>query len=186
MIQEQCQWSSALLKGQATHQSEQVPFQEKQRRQGRYWCVLCLCLSCSCHSLGSLPPATQPTPLASCKQRGRLRHRDSYDGWLSLGRANPGLKAWRGGTLQTDTNLRGAPDGPRFTAVSSGLSTSNALPMRHRGHWAGPWVPCATSFGLTVKERRAVPTPSGHGPRSEPPRVHAGLGSLVCRAQANW
>ena len=37
-----------------------------------------------------------------------------------------------------------------------------------------------------VKERRAVPTPSGHGPRSESPRAHAGLGSLVCRAQANW
>jgi hypothetical protein len=36
MIQEQCQWSSALLKGQATHQSEQVLFQDKQRRQGRY------------------------------------------------------------------------------------------------------------------------------------------------------
>jgi hypothetical protein len=40
-----------------------------------------------CHSLGSYPPDAQPTPLASCKQRGRLRHRDSYDGRLSLGRA---------------------------------------------------------------------------------------------------
>jgi hypothetical protein len=36
MIQEQCQWSSALLKGQATHQSEQVFFKVKQRRQGGY------------------------------------------------------------------------------------------------------------------------------------------------------
>ena len=36
-------------------------------------------------------------------------------------------------------------------------------------------------IGLTVKEKRAVPTSSGHGPRSEPPRDHAGLGSLVCR-----
>jgi hypothetical protein len=134
-----------------------------------------------CQSLGSYPPDAQPPNTCAMQATGRLRNRDSHDGRLSLGRANPGLKAWRGCTLQTDTNLRGAPDGPRFTVVS----TSNVLPMRHTGHWAGPRVPCVT-IGLTVKEKRAVPTPSGHGPRSESPRDHAGLGSLVCRAQANW
>lgn len=122
-------------------------------------------LSCGCHITRFIPPCRLAHTTCNVQAKGARQHRDSYDGRLSLGGANPGLKARRGGWLQTDTNLRGDSDGPRFTAVS----TSTVLPMRHRGNRAEPWVPCATSFGTARQGKEGgFRPPSGHGARSDP------------------
>ena len=114
-------------------------------------------LPAGCHSLGSSSPCCSAHTTCIVRAPGGRKHRGSYDGRPSLGRTNPGLKAWRGGALQTDTDLRGVPDGPRFTPVS----TSSVLPVRHRGCRAGPWVPCVTSIGYARQGKEGGSDPLG-------------------------
>ena len=122
-------------------------------------------LSCGCHITRFIPPLLlsphhlQRASKGGATAQGLLR-------WSAVTRrSQSGPEGTAGRRLQTDSNLRGDSDGPRFTAVS----TSTVLPMRHGGNRAEPWVPCATSFGTARQGKEGgFRPPSGHGARSDP------------------
>jgi hypothetical protein len=140
----------------------------------------CACLAVA-HLLSSYPPAAQPAPLASCKQRGGEGTGTPMMAGCHLRRTNPGLKAWWGGVRRTDTDLRGAPEGPRFTVAPQATCFQCDIGDTGQSHGCH----ALPRLVLPVKDKRKGPPPPGTG-RPETPRDHAGLGTPVCRAQVNW